>query len=1090
MKKSSIKKIKKTGVVAMTMTLMTSSILPAVPTVMAVSEEMDNTNPSSTDLQASGVDTPISALGQNLTSETPLLSINNGDASNEKVGARKNDPPVLDYFPITSLIVPINAERTIIESVGWHHLTNDEWNADDHTGVLEFGGQRFWGDNFTQGNIPQGHKTNWQYVWNARYHDGNFSDVSPGLYNGTFYIAEVFNTTIRSKDSANLEIEVYDPGFQVTQNDDSIDFEWNASLLGEHYQVKRNGTVLYTGTDTNFTDDNLGSGEQTYEVYVWNGGSNNYTLIGSYSYTAPDRTPPEVFVTPGAGISFVKRYVDIIINDKDSGPNGFKYVVTDSSTKPTTGWSEHITSNRYEVTLPTHGVHYIHVEGYDKDGNSTYHCEGPFIVDLIKPTLSVSHPTDNWQQNKTTVTVDAFDDFGIQHIKWIKTKENQNNQSEVRWNGTELTGNTVELTENGTYLFYVRGTNDDETFVEYEVNNINQQPKLEGAPSNVIIPVADADKAQLLTTWSHADDEDNVHASLEIDQKTYSSQESYKGVKPTGSSETFTFQLSDLTPNVYKANLTLSDEREGFSSSTSLDVELYDANLQVKQDYNDIQLTWNTSSLGSEYQVKKNGEVIYAGTDSSFKDTVLSSGSYTYELSVWNGESYVLAEQITKQLKVNTKPVFDKSASTLILPAENVSESKINVTFTNVDKDDVVSVVLSVGNQAFPSVNHSSGIVTGESMDFKFNLSTLLPGTYQGTLILKDSYGHSSEPKPVVIEIYTPNLQIVTVNNKAKITWNPSTVGDGYQLTRDGEVIYEGTDTSYTDTVEPGRNHKYELFVSDGETFQSIADKDQFEVEDNDSSIENIQPPITDKVPSTGNKPSANTNTNNSSTPLVQLETSVVELKAVSRLSSITLTWDSSTLGKSYQLKKNGEVIYTGTNTSFTDLSILGDQHTYELYVWNGSRYILLDNFTKVAGSLSTQLPTDITFASSKGKPSVEKTEYLEVKDLSDLPTAYSVNVSVSEFVSSNGVTLAPSLVWKEVKKVSLNGKTIKEFDDIHLSTTPVELVSNEETIKDSHTRLELPHSGLELTLPQSGKTKNETDTMTATMYWEIRLAL
>lgn len=217
-------------------------------------------------------------------------------------------------------------------------------------------------------------------------------------------------------------------------------------------------------------------------------------------------------------------------------------------------------------------------------------------------------------------------------------------------------------------------------------------------------------------------------------------------------------------------------------------------------------------------------------------------------------------------------------------------------------------------------------------------------------------------------------------------------------------------------------------------------------------------------------------------------------LEAVSHINKMELTWDRSIFGSEFRLTKDDRVIYTGTDTSYTDKTNPETTHTYRLYLWNGQEFVLVDTIGKQTGSFMKELPNIISFPDytlgtiTSVKPSFMDLEHLKYEDLSNKPTAYSINISVTDFISESGNTFTPSWVWKNIKKFNRDGETMKTFQNLEITNTPVELVSVTESTNEPFTHLELPRTGLELSIPTNVSLKNETETFTATMVWDIVL--
>lgn len=172
-----------------------------------------------------------------------------------------------------------------------------------------------------------------------------------------------------------------------------------------------------------------------------------------------------------------------------------------------------------------------------------------------------------------------------------------------------------------------------------------------------------------------------------------------------------------------------------------------------------------------------------------------------------------------------------------------------------------------------------------------------------------------------------------STDTTATLVWDVVDGATGYKLYRDGSLIATVTDTSYTDTIQPFTSYVYTL----------TAYNDNGESEPAAISVQIIIPPET---------PS--------------------NFRAVSAsMTAIALEWDAVNGADSYQLKRDGAVVYTGTFPSYTDSGLTAETaYTYALSAVNAagiSEEIKLEASTTRLILVTDRTQADVTAQNSKG---------------------------------------------------------------------------------------------------------------------------
>ena len=122
------------------------------------------------------------------------------------------------------------------------------------------------------------------------------------------------------------------------------------------------------------------------------------------------------------------------------------------------------------VAMTANGT--VEARGIDQAGNiSALGTLSVTNIDKTAPTIALTPSTTAPTNQNVTVTVTASDNVGIAVRKWASGNQTA---SHFASNGTTFTGNTFEVSANGTYTVYVRDTAGNETVQTITVNNIDK----------------------------------------------------------------------------------------------------------------------------------------------------------------------------------------------------------------------------------------------------------------------------------------------------------------------------------------------------------------------------------------------------------------------------------------------------------------------------------------------------------------------------------------------------------------------------------------------------------------------------------------
>jgi hypothetical protein len=133
----------------------------------------------------------------------------------------------------------------------------------------------------------------------------------------------------------------------------------------------------------------------------------------------PNNTPPTVDANPtSSGWTNQNVSVTVTANDPDNNLSYIRYAWTNSTTKPTTGWST-TTSSSFVNTLSTTGVWYLHMEAFDTFGESFYRYRGPYQIDKLTPTLAADASSGSYNDTfQVTLSMSDTGGSGLRKIDY------------------------------------------------------------------------------------------------------------------------------------------------------------------------------------------------------------------------------------------------------------------------------------------------------------------------------------------------------------------------------------------------------------------------------------------------------------------------------------------------------------------------------------------------------------------------------------------------------------------------------------------------------------------------------------------------
>lgn len=346
---------------------------------------------------------------------------------------------------------------------------------------------------------------------------------------------------------------------------------------------------------------------------------------------------------------------------------------------------------------------------------------------------------------------------------------------------------------------------------------------------------------------------------------------------------------------------------------------------------NSVELTWTINVPVAQYTVKRDGIIVYQGTDLTFLDTGLQAETtYTYSVEAYNAAGELLDREIVTVL-TPVQPVVTAIAS--------------NITPTGFDLSWSVNVPMS------HYVVMRDGIVIYEGASLSLAEAGLLPDTtYTYTIEAYDSQNRLRAS--AVLPVSTiPAAVNVTASNVTQTTTDLS-YGANYSVSkyvvkRGAVVVYEGTNTSFTDTfLIPDTDYTYTVEGWDADN----------------------------RLLATG-------------TVLVHTAPAVLTVTSSNLTpTSLDLNFSADVPVAAYTVKRDGVILYEGTNLTLADTGLFPDSdynYTVEGYDATGQKIVSSNLTVHTPQAAATLAAVDVTQTTAR--------------------LSYSANFAASKFVLKRG---------------------------------------------------------------------------------------
>lgn len=258
----------------------------------------------------------------------------------------------------------------------------------------------------------------------------------------------------------NNNVSIYE---NVEVVDGSYD-PYGGTITSRKWTVFKDGTQIYEGSTVLQNYLNYGTGKYTMKLQVTNNRgmtsetfSRNFTVI-------PDDEAPEFVATPTSCDWQSSVTVNVKFSDRlGSGFKSYQYAITNSQSTPSS-WSSAIAKSTDNIKITQTGIMYLHIKAVDNAGNtSADRAVGPFKIDNVAPTGSLSHSPTNWVNTDVKIHWSVADaNSGVKQIKLP--------------DGTIKTTATGDYTvsQNGTYTFVVYDVAGNTLTLQETVTNIDK----------------------------------------------------------------------------------------------------------------------------------------------------------------------------------------------------------------------------------------------------------------------------------------------------------------------------------------------------------------------------------------------------------------------------------------------------------------------------------------------------------------------------------------------------------------------------------------------------------------------------------------
>ncbi|MDD2204699.1 MAG: C25 family cysteine peptidase [Bacteroidales bacterium] len=283
-----------------------------------------------------------------------------------------------------------------------------------------------------------------------------------------------------------------------------------------------------------------------------------------------------------------------------------------------------------------------------------------------------------------------------------------------------------------------------------------------------------------------------------------------------------------------------------------------------------VALSWNASEYGTSYNIYKNGTMAGSTATTSYTVEDLAQGEefcFTVTSVCGGGESEHSNEACvtTAVCEAPSNFVASVEGNDITMSWEGTGESYI--IYTTDDEQVATTTELSLTIEAYYGEEYCLYVVS--VCDFAVSAP-------------------SNTACVTTDECYAPGALTVSAEyNVVTLNWTPTTTADTYSVYKDGELVAETEEATYTDNVEYAQTYYYSVAANCSD-LQSEHTTDQY---------------------------------------ITTVCSAPANLEAAMQNNAVILTWNASDAATSYNLYRNNEVLVTGvTELTYTDVEVQAEQ--------------------------------------------------------------------------------------------------------------------------------------------------------------------
>ena len=372
-----------------------------------------------------------------------------------------------------------------------------------------------------------------------------------------------------------------------------------------------------------------------------------------------------------------------------------------------------------------------------------------------------------------------------------------------------------------------------------------------------------------------------------------------------------------------------SESDSSDDSNVSSSAPAAPVNLTASVSGDSVSLSWDAVSVASSYKVYRDGGLLSSVVGTSFNESGLADGTYVYEVASVNdyGESASKAS-VSVDINVDT-------SSAPVAPTDLTAST---------DGDSVSLSWSAVSLASSYNVYRDGELLTSVS-DTSFSESGLADGTYIYEVASVNDHGESANKASVSVNINVDtssapaapaDLTASVDGDSVSLTWSAASLASSYNVYRDGELLTSVSDTSFNESGLADSTYIYE--VASVNDYGESASKASISVD---------------------------INVDTSSAPAAP-----ADLTASTDGDSVSLSWSAVSLANSYKVYRDGELLNSVSDTSFSESGLADSTYIYEVasvndYGESASKASISVDINLDTSSTPTA-PTDLT-ASTDG---------------------------------------------------------------------------------------------------------------------------